>query len=165
MFTDLHTSFIEDGHSSSVCPIPLPVSVKNIFDKGCIEKWNAFYDDYAFCLYLVFFNIIKWKGANFPELVCHTHIFYLVIFPGNILCNVLIVLFIVFWVLKCDFFIGSSLAEYDSVVESFPFHDQGLEQMPFPKKFPFSPLISNVCQEFKEFIYTCLKFSEDLSLR
>ncbi|GFG36987.1 hypothetical protein Cfor_02113, partial [Coptotermes formosanus] len=59
----------------------------------------------------------------------------------------------------------SSQAEYDNVVESFPYHDQGLEQMPFPKKFPFSPLTSKVYQEVKEFIYTCLKFSEDLSLR
>ncbi|GFG33686.1 hypothetical protein Cfor_02431 [Coptotermes formosanus] len=58
----------------------------------------------------------------------------------------------------------SSQAEYDNVVESFPFHDQALEQMPFPKKFPFSTLVPKVYQEVKEFIYACLKFSEDLNL-
>jgi hypothetical protein len=63
------------------------------------------------------------------------------------------------------FFKVSSQAEYDSVVGLFPFHDQALERMPFPKKFPFSPLVPKVYQEVKEFIYACLKFSEDLNLR
>ncbi|PNF21996.1 Exocyst complex component 6B [Cryptotermes secundus] len=58
----------------------------------------------------------------------------------------------------------SSQAEYDNVVESFPFHDQALELTPFPKRFPFSPLVPKVYQQVKEFIYACLKFSEDLNL-
>ena len=59
----------------------------------------------------------------------------------------------------------SSQAEYDNVVDSFPFHDQPLELLPFPKRFPFSPLVPKVYQQVKEFIYACLKFSEDLNLR
>ncbi|XP_069678195.1 exocyst complex component 6 isoform X3 [Periplaneta americana] len=58
----------------------------------------------------------------------------------------------------------SSQAEYDNVVESFPFHDQAIELLPFPKRFPFSPLVPKVYQQVKEFIYACLKFSEDLNL-
>lgn len=55
-------------------------------------------------------------------------------------------------------------AEYDSVVASFPFQDSALEKSPFPKRFPFSPLVPKVYQQVKEFIYACLKFSEDLNL-
>ncbi|KAJ9592812.1 hypothetical protein L9F63_015503 [Diploptera punctata] len=33
-----------------------------------------------------------------------------------------------------------------------------------PKRFPFSPLVPKVYQQVKEFIYACLKFSEDLNL-
>ncbi|XP_067003139.1 exocyst complex component 6B isoform X2 [Anabrus simplex] len=55
-------------------------------------------------------------------------------------------------------------AEYDSIVGSFPFHDVALEVSPFPKRFPFSPLVPKVYQQVKEFIYACLKFSEDLNL-
>ncbi|KAK7872474.1 hypothetical protein R5R35_014267 [Gryllus longicercus] len=58
----------------------------------------------------------------------------------------------------------TSQAEYDHVVESFPFHDEALELAQFPKKFPFSPLVPKVYQQVKEFIYACLKFSEDLNL-
>lgn len=56
-------------------------------------------------------------------------------------------------------------AEYDSVVASFPFQDSMLEKASFPKRFPFSPLVPKVYQQVKEFIYACLKFSEDLNLR
>lgn len=55
-------------------------------------------------------------------------------------------------------------AEYDSVVASFPFQDSALEKASFPKRFPFSPLVPKVYQQVKEFIYACLKFSEDLNL-
>lgn len=55
-------------------------------------------------------------------------------------------------------------AEYDSVVASFPFQDGALQKAPFPKRFPFSPLVPKVYQQVKEFIYACLKFSEDLNL-
>nr|CAD7193879.1 unnamed protein product [Timema douglasi] len=58
----------------------------------------------------------------------------------------------------------SSQAEYDNVLETFPFHDQALEQLSFPKRFPFSPLVPKIYQQVKEFIYACLKFSEDLNL-
>lgn len=55
--------------------------------------------------------------------------------------------------------------EYDAVVSAFPFHDDDLDNASFPKTFPFSPLVPNVYQQVKEFIYACLKFSEDLGLR
>ncbi|KFW64929.1 Exocyst complex component 6B, partial [Pygoscelis adeliae] len=35
---------------------------------------------------------------------------------------------------------------------------------PFPKKFPFSEFVPKVYNQIKEFIYACLKFSEDLHL-
>uniref|UniRef100_A0A8D9FF77 Exocyst complex component n=2 Tax=Cacopsylla melanoneura TaxID=428564 RepID=A0A8D9FF77_9HEMI len=54
--------------------------------------------------------------------------------------------------------------EYDDVVETFPLVDEALESSPFPKKFPFSQMVPNVYQQVKEFIYACLKFSEDLNL-
>ncbi|XP_034233966.1 exocyst complex component 6 isoform X2 [Thrips palmi] len=54
--------------------------------------------------------------------------------------------------------------EYDSVLSSFPFHDEALEVAPFPKVLPFSSMVPKVYQQVKEFIYACLKFSEDLHL-
>ncbi|XP_014255185.1 exocyst complex component 6B isoform X2 [Cimex lectularius] len=54
--------------------------------------------------------------------------------------------------------------EYDDVLSTFPFQDDELETAPFPKRFPFSPLVPKVYQQVKEFIYACLKFSEDLNL-
>jgi len=65
--TDLYKSFTQDGHSSTVCPIPLSVSVRKIFDKGRTEN-------NTFSLYLVVLNIIQWKGASVPELVRYMHI-------------------------------------------------------------------------------------------
>lgn len=38
-------------------------------------------------------------------------------------------------------------------------------QQPFPRKFPFSELVPRIYNQIKEFIYACLKFSEDLHLR
>lgn len=55
--------------------------------------------------------------------------------------------------------------EYDNVLSSFPFHDEMLEVAPFPKILPFSSMVPKVYQQVKEFIYACLKFSEDLHLR
>uniref|UniRef100_A0A1B6KDJ2 Exocyst complex component n=1 Tax=Graphocephala atropunctata TaxID=36148 RepID=A0A1B6KDJ2_9HEMI len=55
-------------------------------------------------------------------------------------------------------------AQYDQVVAAFPFQDLALEKSSFPKRFPFSPLVPKVYQQVKEFIYACLKFSEDLNL-
>ncbi|XP_036190029.1 exocyst complex component 6B isoform X3 [Myotis myotis] len=53
---------------------------------------------------------------------------------------------------------------YKKVVGQFPFQDIELEKQPFPKKFPFSEFVPKVYSQIKEFIYACLKFSEDLHL-
>ncbi|XP_048364737.1 exocyst complex component 6B [Sphaerodactylus townsendi] len=53
---------------------------------------------------------------------------------------------------------------YQKVVGQFPFHDAELAKQPFPKKFPFSEFVPKVYIQIKEFIYACLKFSEDLHL-
>ncbi|XP_073999908.1 exocyst complex component Sec15 isoform X2 [Rhodnius prolixus] len=54
--------------------------------------------------------------------------------------------------------------EFDQVLSTFPFQDDALEAALFPKKFPFSPFVPNIYQQVKEYIYACLKFSEDLNL-
>uniref|UniRef100_A0A8C6XDU4 Exocyst complex component n=1 Tax=Naja naja TaxID=35670 RepID=A0A8C6XDU4_NAJNA len=54
--------------------------------------------------------------------------------------------------------------QYEKLVGQFPFHDAELEKQPFPRKFPFSELVPRVYNQIKEFIYACLKFSEDLHL-
>ncbi|XP_075276344.1 exocyst complex component 6B isoform X3 [Opisthocomus hoazin] len=53
---------------------------------------------------------------------------------------------------------------YKRIVGHFPFQDVELEKQPFPKKFPFSEFVPKVYSQIKEFIYACLKFSEDLHL-
>ncbi|XP_011340951.1 exocyst complex component 6 isoform X2 [Ooceraea biroi] len=53
--------------------------------------------------------------------------------------------------------------EYDEVLNLFPYHDEELQRAEFPKKFPFSDMVPKVYQQVKEFIYACLKFSEDLN--
>uniref|UniRef100_A0A8C0ZY44 Exocyst complex component n=1 Tax=Castor canadensis TaxID=51338 RepID=A0A8C0ZY44_CASCN len=53
---------------------------------------------------------------------------------------------------------------YKKVVGQFPFQDTELEKQSFPKKFPFSEFVPKVYNQIKEFIYACLKFSEDLHL-
>ncbi|XP_062474871.1 exocyst complex component 6B isoform X4 [Pezoporus occidentalis] len=53
---------------------------------------------------------------------------------------------------------------YKKIVGQFPFQDAELEKQPFPKKFPFSEFVPKVYSQIKEFIYACLKFSEDLHL-
>ncbi|XP_034941407.1 exocyst complex component 6B isoform X1 [Chelonus insularis] len=58
----------------------------------------------------------------------------------------------------------STQSDYDVVVQSFPYHDAELEKAEFPKKFPFSAMVPKVYHQVKEFIYACLKFSEDLNL-
>ncbi|XP_048457033.1 exocyst complex component 6B-like [Rhincodon typus] len=58
----------------------------------------------------------------------------------------------------------SNEEEYKRVMGQFPFHDPELENQPFPKKFPFSEFVPKVYSQIKEFIYACLKFSEDLHL-
>uniref|UniRef100_A0A674JWP3 Exocyst complex component n=1 Tax=Terrapene triunguis TaxID=2587831 RepID=A0A674JWP3_9SAUR len=53
---------------------------------------------------------------------------------------------------------------YKKIIGQFPFQDPELEKQPFPKKFPFSEFVPKVYNQIKEFIYACLKFSEDLHL-
>ncbi|XP_023693903.1 exocyst complex component 6B isoform X2 [Paramormyrops kingsleyae] len=54
--------------------------------------------------------------------------------------------------------------EYRCILGQFPFHDPELDKMAFPKKVPFSGFVPKVYMQLKEFIYACLKFSEDLHL-
>ncbi|TSL34635.1 Exocyst complex component 6B [Bagarius yarrelli] len=54
--------------------------------------------------------------------------------------------------------------EYQQITCQFPFQDSELDKMPFPKKFPFSEFVPKVYSQLKEFIYACLKYSEDLHL-
>ncbi|XP_012677668.2 exocyst complex component 6B isoform X2 [Clupea harengus] len=54
--------------------------------------------------------------------------------------------------------------EYHSITSQFPFQDPELDKTPFPKKLPFSEFVPRVYSQLKEFIYACLKFSEDLHL-
>lgn len=58
----------------------------------------------------------------------------------------------------------STQQEWNTIVQSFPYHDAELEKSEFPKKFPFSQMVPQVYHQVKEFIYACLKFSEDLNL-
>ncbi|XP_077136451.1 exocyst complex component 6B isoform X2 [Ranitomeya variabilis] len=51
---------------------------------------------------------------------------------------------------------------YKKIISQFPFQDPELEK--FPKKFPFSEFVPKIYCQIKEFIYACLKFSEDLHL-
>ncbi|MBN3307153.1 exocyst complex component 6B isoform X2 [Amia ocellicauda] len=54
--------------------------------------------------------------------------------------------------------------EYRHFMGQFPFQDPELDKLPFPKKLPFSEFVPKVYSQLKEFIYACLKFSEDLHL-
>ncbi|XP_075711759.1 exocyst complex component 6B [Rhinoderma darwinii] len=53
---------------------------------------------------------------------------------------------------------------YKKIISQFPFQDPELEKQQFPKKFPFSEFVPKIYGQIKEFIYACLKFSEDLHL-
>lgn len=54
--------------------------------------------------------------------------------------------------------------ELDNVLSSFPWEEDLPDNIIFPYSFPFSSLVPKVYQQVKEFIYACLKFSEDLNL-
>uniref|UniRef100_A0A9J7ZS44 Exocyst complex component n=1 Tax=Cyprinus carpio carpio TaxID=630221 RepID=A0A9J7ZS44_CYPCA len=58
----------------------------------------------------------------------------------------------------------ASPEEYQRIAGQFPFQDPELDKMPFPKKLPFSEFVPKVYSQLKEFIYACLKYSEDLHL-
>ncbi|XP_071448504.1 exocyst complex component 6B isoform X1 [Hetaerina americana] len=53
--------------------------------------------------------------------------------------------------------------EYDKVLETFPFSED-VAGLNFPRRLPFSSMVPKVYYQVKEFIYACLKFSEDLNL-
>ncbi|XP_077597850.1 exocyst complex component 6B [Stigmatopora nigra] len=54
--------------------------------------------------------------------------------------------------------------EFRYYTSQFPLQDPELEKLPFPKKLPFSEFVPKVYCQLKEFIYACLKYSEDLHL-
>ncbi|XP_051997897.1 exocyst complex component 6B-like isoform X2 [Xyrauchen texanus] len=58
----------------------------------------------------------------------------------------------------------ASPEEYQRITGQFPFQDPELDKMSFPKKLPFSEFVPKVYSQLKEFIYACLKYSEDLHL-
>ncbi|XP_058636589.1 exocyst complex component 6B isoform X1 [Onychostoma macrolepis] len=58
----------------------------------------------------------------------------------------------------------ASPEDYQRIAGQFPFQDPELDKMPFPKKLPFSEFVPKVYSQLKEFIYACLKYSEDLHL-
>nr|CAG4650760.1 EOG090X01NK [Simocephalus serrulatus]SVE94087.1 EOG090X01NK [Simocephalus serrulatus] len=55
-------------------------------------------------------------------------------------------------------------AEYQRVMESFPYRDSSLEASPFPKRFPFSSMVPRVYRQIQNYIQACLQFSQDLNL-
>uniref|UniRef100_A0A3Q2DIA9 Exocyst complex component n=1 Tax=Cyprinodon variegatus TaxID=28743 RepID=A0A3Q2DIA9_CYPVA len=58
----------------------------------------------------------------------------------------------------------STEQEYRHYTSQFPQQDPELEKLPFPKKLPFSEFVPKAYCQLKEFIYACLKYSEDLHL-
>ncbi|KAB0802458.1 hypothetical protein PPYR_04644 [Photinus pyralis] len=54
--------------------------------------------------------------------------------------------------------------EYDIILSSFPLDIDVADDIAFPYSFAFSSMVPKVYQQVKEFIYACLKFSEDLNL-
>lgn len=55
--------------------------------------------------------------------------------------------------------------QFDHILLSFPWDGDLPDDVKFPYSFPFSSMVPKVYQQVKEFIYACLKFSEDLNLR
>ncbi|XP_044735709.1 exocyst complex component 6 isoform X2 [Chrysoperla carnea] len=53
--------------------------------------------------------------------------------------------------------------EFDAILSSFPYETDNTK-ITFPYRFPFSHMVPKVYSQVKEFIYACLKFSEDLHL-
>ncbi|KAK9891722.1 hypothetical protein WA026_016518 [Henosepilachna vigintioctopunctata] len=54
--------------------------------------------------------------------------------------------------------------EFENILSSFPWDEDLPDNITFPYNFPFSSMVPKVYQQVKEFIYACLKFSEDLNL-
>ena len=56
-------------------------------------------------------------------------------------------------------------SEFDDIHDQFAYQlDESLVTAPFPKQFPFSPMVLKVYKELKDFIKACVQFSEDLHL-
>ncbi len=68
------------------------------------------------------------------------------------------------WYPKFDFLQVTTPVEYADVLESFPYSSSSLEEASFPKQFPFSAMVPKVYGEVREFIRSCVQFSEDLNL-
>ncbi|XP_037075604.1 LOW QUALITY PROTEIN: exocyst complex component 6B-like [Pollicipes pollicipes] len=54
--------------------------------------------------------------------------------------------------------------EYEQITQVFPYVSEQLEKAPFPRRFPFSLMVPKVYSQVKEFIHSCLRFSEGLNL-
>ncbi|KRT83336.1 hypothetical protein AMK59_3017 [Oryctes borbonicus] len=54
--------------------------------------------------------------------------------------------------------------EFDLILSEFPLDADIPDDVTFPYTFSFSRMVPSVYKEVKEFIYACLKFSEDLNL-
>lgn len=62
---------------------------------------------------------------------------------------------------------ANNQVEYNEIISDFPYYESevvNLSNGDFPKKFPFSSFVPKVYKEVKQFIYACLKFSQDLNL-
>ena len=55
--------------------------------------------------------------------------------------------------------------EYDNIIETFPYNPPpSLSESPYPRQFPFSAMVPRVYNEVKDFILSCVQFSQDLNL-
>ena len=58
--------------------------------------------------------------------------------------------------------------EYNDIIIDFPYYESEVVSIQsngeFPKKFPFSSFVPKIYREVKQYILSCLKFSEDLNL-
>ncbi|XP_043232074.1 exocyst complex component 6B-like [Amphibalanus amphitrite] len=54
--------------------------------------------------------------------------------------------------------------EYEQILQVFPYSSEALEKAPLPRRFPFSLMVPKVYSQVKEFIHSCLRFSDGLNL-
>ena len=54
--------------------------------------------------------------------------------------------------------------EYEQILQVFPYSSDALEKTPLPRRFPFSLMVPKVYSQVKEFIHSCLCFSDGLNL-
>ena len=55
--------------------------------------------------------------------------------------------------------------QFRGLLEVFPYDDPELEAAPFPKSFPFSPMVYQVFYQLKQFVVNCTSFADKLNLR